>query len=366
MKIRAFRPELASVVADAARAIPLRPPLPVLNCVRITATDDGQVEVVGYDFDVCLRATLTADVLEAGQVLVPGRVLAGMLAGMPDGTIDLVHDGARLALTMPRMRGGLRTVAADNYPALPAKPPTVGTLPVDELARVLGKVIVAARPLIGLEWSGAVQLIATADRLTVTATDRHTIGIAGTAWDGPAEPMTVEVSGKALGDALRTMTGDVSLCIGDTGFGVLGASREFTSRRLATEYPGLLTFVDRLPESTTRILMRADELADTMARGARVVTEDRKPVSLTATPGEGLTYLADAEGESDVAGDLDVEEITGEPVTFGVNPQYLAGAVKPLGSSLIELGVRGPRKPVSVTNPETPGDIHLVQPIVLK
>lgn len=365
MKIRAFRPELASCVADAARALPTRPPLPVLNCVRITATGDGQVEIVGYDFDVYLRATMTADVIEPGQVLVPGRALAGMLAAMPDGTVDITHDGSRLTLTMPRVRGGLRTVAVDNYPELPAPPPVVGTLPAAELARVLSKVAISARPVMGKEFSGAVLLTAAADRLTIEATDRYTVAIAGTGWEGPAEPVTAAVSGKALGDGLRAMAGDVSVCIGGNGVGLLGQSRAFISRKLDIDFPRCQALADRLGEPTTRIILRADELADAMARAARVATENRKPVRLAANPEVGLAYDADSEGDSDVAGDLDVERMTGDSVVFAVNPQYMADALKPLGSALVELGVRGPRRAVSVTSPDIPGDIHLIQPIVL-
>jgi DNA polymerase-3 subunit beta len=366
LHFRAFQATLAGAVADAARATPTRASIPVLNSVRITATDAGRVEVVGFDYDVCIRATLTADVKEAGQALVPGRALAGFLGGMPDGTVDVALDDARLAVTMPRVRYGLRTIAADDYPGLPDIPPVVGTLPAAELARVLGKVLPAARSVAGQEWSGALQLVATTDRLTIAATDRYTVAVASARWDdGPAEPVTVEVGGKALGDALRAMTGDVSVCVGDGGFGLVGAERTFTSRRLAIDYPRCMAIVERIGEPSTTVLLPADELADAMVRSARVVTGDRKPVRLSISADEGLTYDASSDGEDDVAGDLDVESIDGDPVVLGVNPTYLADALKPLGSSVVELGARGPKKAFTVTSPDAPGDIHIIQPIFL-
>lgn len=366
LHFRAFRADLAAAVGDAARAIPTRAPIPVLNSVRVTATDDGHVEVVGFDFDVCIRATLTADVKEPGQVLVPGRALAGFLAGMPDGTVDVELDEVRLAVTMPRVRYGLRTIAAEDYPALPDIPPVVGTLPADELARVLGKVAAAARPVAGQEWSGALQLAASADRLTIAATDRYTVAVASATWeDGPAVTLTIEVSGKALADALRAMTGDVSVCVGERGFGLLGVERTFTSRRLAIDYPRCQAIVERIGQPATRVVLPADELADAMARSARVVTGDRKPVRLTISADEGFAYDAASDEQDDVAGDVDVESIYGDPVVLGVNPAYLADALKPLGSSLVELGARGAKKAFTVTSPDAPGDIHIIQPIFL-
>lgn len=366
LHFRAPRSALAAAVADAARATPARPSLPVLNSVLITATDDGHIGVVGFDFDVCIRARLTADVKDAGDVLVPGRALAGFLAGMPEGTVDVELDGARLAVTMPRVRYGLRTVAPEDYPALPGIPPAVGILSADELSRVLGKVLAAARPVAGQEWSGALQLTATADRLTVAATDRYTVAVASTPWeDGPPEPTTIEVGGKALGDALRAMAGDVSVRIGEDGFGLRTAERTFTSRRLAIDYPRCQTIVERIGEPTTTALLPADEMADAMARSARVVNDERRPVRLTIDADKGLVYDAASDGQDDVAGEVDVESIAGEPVVLGVNPQYLADALKPLGSSLVELGARGPRKAFTVTSPDAPGDVHIIQPIFL-
>jgi DNA polymerase-3 subunit beta len=283
---------------------------------------------------------------------------------MPDGTVDVALDGSRLAVTMPRVRGGLRIVAADHYPDLPTPPAAVGTLPFDVLAGVLAKAAVSARPVMGKEFSGAVQLTATTDRLTLSATDRYTVANAGTDWDGPAEPVSATVTAKALGDGLRAMTGDVDVCISDTGIGLISPARAFVSRRIDVDFPRCDVMAERLPEPTTTVLMRADELAAAMTSAARIVAEDRKPARLTVT-GDGLSYDADAQEDSDVAGDLDVEQVTGDPVVLGVNPQYLADALKPLGSGLVELGIRGPKRALTVTSPDHPGDIHLIQPIFL-
>lgn len=365
LRFRAFRAGLAAAVADAARALPTRPAVPLLNTLRVTASEDGYVEVVGYDFDVCITATLGVDVVEPGQVLVPGRTFAAFLAGMPDGTIDVEEVGAQLQVKMPRVRYGLNTAAVEDYPGLPSTPPPAGVIDADDLGRLLAKASVAARPVVGLGWSGVVQLVCSAEQLTMAATDRYTVAVATTPWNGPAETATVEVTGKALADALRGMTGDVSVCIDATGIGVVGSERTFISRRIATEYPTWPAVVDHLPEPTTRVLVHADELAAAMARGSRVVSEERHPVRLTVSKEGRLTYDAHAEGKSQLDGEIDVEQITGDPVVLGVNPAYLAEALKPLGTSVVELGIRGPLKGLTVTSPDAPGDVHIIQPVRL-
>lgn len=364
MRFRCFQSSLAAAAVDAARAMPARPAAPVLNAMRITASEDGQVELVGYDFDVCIRAVTTADVIEPGQVLVPGRPFAAFLAGMPDGMVGVEEVGARLQLKMPHVRFGLNTMSVEDYPGLPETPTEVGTIPAADLSRALGKILPSARPLLGTSWSGAVQLTATADQLTLTATDRYTVAVTSTPWKGICEePVTAEVSAKALSDALRGMSGDVSVRIDVTGIGVVGPERTFTSRRLDVDYPQCREFVERLPEPATRVMVRADDLLAAMTQAARVVAEERNPVRLTISPDEGLSYDAHAEGKSQLDGDIEVEQITGPPIVLAVNPAYLCDALKAFAGSLVEIGARGPLKALSITSPDAPGDIHAIQPI---
>lgn len=367
MRFRCFQPSLTAAAVDAARALPSRPSVPVLNAMRITASEDGQVELVGYDFDVCIRAVTTADVIEPGQLLVPGRPFAAFLAGLPDGMVGVEEVGARLQMKMPHVRFGLNTMTVDDYPGLPKTPTEVGVIAADDLARVLGKILPSARQLLGTSWSGAVHLDGTADRLTLTATDRYTVAVASAPWKGVDEdPVTADVSGKPLSDALRGMSGDVSVRVDATGIGLVGDERAFTSRRLDVDFPQCREFVEHLPEPATRVVVRADDLLAAMTQAARVVSEERNPVRLTISPDEGLSYDAHAEGKSQLDGDIEVEQVTGPPIVLGVNPVYLSDALKAFGGSLVELGARGPVKALSITSPDAPGDIHAIQPIKLQ
>lgn len=366
LRFRAERAALAAAIADAGRALPARPVSAVLNTLRLTASD-GEVEVVGYDYDVCIRATVPAVVEEPGVALAPGRALAASLAALPHGDIAVEQIDSRLQLWMPRVRYGLTTLPSEDYPALPTLPAAIGTFDAETLARAVAKAAVAARPVAGLDFSGAVHLDAGPEQLVIAATDRYTIATAAVAWQvgGPAEPVEALVSARALTDALKGMTGEVSLCVDDTGIAVVGAERALMSRRLDVEFPLLRTFVERMPPPATRVRLHADQFAAAMSAAARVVAANRTPVRLTVSPDDGLAYAAADEGQSDLTGEAVVLDVSGDAVTVGVNPLYLSDALKVLGSVEVELHIRGDRKALSVVDPSCPDDIYVIQPIKL-
>lgn len=368
MKFRATRADLASAVADAARALPSRPAMPTLNAVRVTASaDDGEVEIVGFDFDVCVRATLPAVVIEGGVTLVRGRVFADSLAAMPHGEVSVEQVDARLEVKMPKVRYGLRTIAPEDYPALPATPPALGTFDVALLTAALARASVAARPVIGLAFTGAVHLAASPAGLVLSATDRYTVASVTVEWQdgGPEDPVEAVVSAKGLADALKGMTGEVTLCIDDGGIAVLGAERSMSSRKLEFEFPPCEAIIVRLAEPTTRLQVRADHLAEAMSRAARVVARNRAPVRLAVSKDEGLTYDAASDDNDEVTGEVAVAELEGDPIVVGVNPVYLADALKAAGPDVVEIGFRGSKKPLTVTSPARPGDVHVVMPVSL-
>src|SRR2546430_1908821 len=71
VKFRCERDTLAEAVATAQRTVASRTgALPVLQDLRITASDDG-LELVGSDLEITNRVQVPADVEEAGVAVVP-------------------------------------------------------------------------------------------------------------------------------------------------------------------------------------------------------------------------------------------------------------------------------------------------------
>ena len=90
---RVDRDVLAEAVAWTARSLPVRPSVPVLAGMRLEVTEDEQLKLSGFDYEVSAQVTLEHQTGEAGVVLVSGRLLAEITRALPAQPVEFVVDG---------------------------------------------------------------------------------------------------------------------------------------------------------------------------------------------------------------------------------------------------------------------------------
>ncbi len=144
MKFRVERDVLAEAVTWVARGLPARPPVPVLAGVLVEASEEGSLTLSAFDYEVSAKITVPADVAEAGQVLVLGRLLADISRNLPNKPIDIATDGTKLNVTCGSSRFSLREMPVADYPTLPAAPQVSGTIAGDVFTQAVAQVSVAA------------------------------------------------------------------------------------------------------------------------------------------------------------------------------------------------------------------------------
>ena len=128
MKFSVDRDVLADAVAWTARAVPARPPVPVLAGVRIDASADGTVMLSSFDYEVSARGQFAAQVESEGSVLVSGRLLREIANALPHKPVEFVLEGTKVSVTCGASRFTLATMPVDQYPALPEMPSQSGTV----------------------------------------------------------------------------------------------------------------------------------------------------------------------------------------------------------------------------------------------
>src|SRR5690625_6909124 len=130
MKFTVERDVLSEAVTWTARTLPQRPPVPVLSGIVIEAAADGALTLSSFDYDVSSRREITADVEEAGKVIVSGRLLSDISKALPDRPVQFDLDGTKVILTCGASRFTLLTMPVDEYPALPQMPEPSGKIAV--------------------------------------------------------------------------------------------------------------------------------------------------------------------------------------------------------------------------------------------
>jgi DNA polymerase-3 subunit beta len=352
VKFRVERGVLADAVTWAARALPSRPPVPVLAGLLIQADEDGTLHLSSFDYEVSARIKVAAEVSDPGTVLVSGRLLADISRSLPDKPVDVAVDGARVSLSCGSSRFTLLTMPVEEYPQLPPMPDGSGTIAGDVFTEAVSQVTIAASKDETLPILTGVRMEIDGERLTLMATDRYRLAMRTLNW----RPSSPEISSVALVRA-RTLSevskalgaaGDVALALSDKeeteliGFEVGG--RRTTSLLVDGEYPKVRALFPA--ESPIHAVVETQALIEAVRRVA-LVAERNTPVRLTFAD-DSLTLEAGA-GEDAQASEALANTLTGEALSIAFNPHFLIDGLSALNAPFARLSFTQPQKPAVLT-----------------
>ncbi len=379
MKFRCERDDLLDAVQFASRAISNRATLPVLSGLRFEAKDDGVVVVAATDLELTMETSFKAGVDEPGRAIVPGRLFGEMSRSLGAGQVSVFGGDAEVEIGSGRGHFRVKSLAADDYPALPLEDKAVSgaelsiDVPAHDLSVALSQVVRAAsgdesrQVLTGVLWE------VEAGSLTLAATDSYRLAVRSLQVNGgPTELKRVVVPARTLSElarALQGVAGSVKTVVrdnlvafsiprsGEAGSGagesVIGSrfiEGEFPNYRqlIPQGYPNALT-VDRdaLLEVTKRVgLLAQNNLPVKLSLGAELEVSAHTP-----DVGEGQEVL-DAEYE-------------GESFVIAFNPQFLYDGASAVQGEKLVLEAGDGLKPAILHADTDAGFTYLLMPVRL-
>ncbi|WP_062382713.1 DNA polymerase III subunit beta [Demequina iriomotensis] len=357
MKFTVERDVLADAVAWTSRAVPARPPVPVLAGVRITADTEGLVRLASFDYEVSARGEFPADVEDAGEVLVSGRLLREIANALPHKPVQLSLEGTKVTVTCGASRFTLATMPVDQYPSLPELPETSGTIDGSTLQQAVAQVTSAASRDETLPILTGVRVEIEGSHISLLATDRYRLALRELEWTPSQTDISAValVRAKTLSDTAKSLgAGEVTVALSSgQGMDLIGfeaGGLVTTSLLMDGDYPQVRRlFPESSPITAT---VRTQDLIDATRRVA-LVAERNSSVRLAFAEGE---VTLDA-GQSDdaQASEALTAHLHGEPITVAFNPQYLLDGLSALGSDFVQLGFTQETKPVEFVGLSEPG-----------
>lgn len=356
MKFRVERDVLAEAVTWAARTLPARPPAPVLAGVRIEADPVGVLRLSTFDYEVSARSEIPAEVAEAGEVLVSGRLLAEISRALPNRPVDVVLEGTKVNVTCGSSRFSLLTMPVEDYPALPTMPQVVGVISGDELTEAVAQVSVAASKDDTLPLLTGVRAELEGSTITLLATDRYRLALRELPWR-PAHTDISEVAlvrARTLSEVAKSLgsSGDVSVAL-STGAGVdlIGfeaGGRHTTSQLTDGDYPP----VRRLfPDETPIHAVVATSALIEASKRVSLVAERNTPIRLSFS--DGQVVLNAGQGDDAQASEAIEALLVGEDISVAFNPTFLLDGLGALGTDFVRLSFTHPNKPVEFTGQDS-------------
>ena len=356
MKFRVERDVLADAVAWTARTLPTRPSVPVLAGILLDVgeVDDRQrVRLSGFDYEVSTQVSIDVDIEEAGQTLVPGRLLAEITRNLPPQTVEIATDGPKVVVTCGSAKFTLNTMPVEDYPSLPEMPGVSGTIGSDVFAAAVSQVAIAAGRDDTLPMLTGVRVEIEGETITLASTDRYRLAVRELAWK-PGNPdlsAVALVPAKTLHDTAKSLTSgaevSIALSDGDSGEGMMGfegGGRRTTTRLLDGEFPKYRAL---LPDTfnTVAEVGRA-EFVEAVKR-VSLVAERNTPLRLAFS--QGALVLEAGAGEDAQAVETLEADLDGEDIQIAFNSGYLLDGLGAIGTDVARLHFTTSTKPAILT-----------------
>ena len=357
MKFTVDRDVLADAVVWTSRALPARPPVPVLAGVRITAEATGEVTLASFDYEVSARGQFAADVDMAGDVLVSGRLLKEIANALPHKPVNFELDGTKVSVTCGASRFTLATMPVDQYPALPELPAHSGTIDGGEFQRAVAQVSVAASKDETLPILTGIRVEIEGSNISLLATDRYRLALRELSWKpSVADTSTVAlVRSRTLADTAKALgAGDVTVALSSgQGVDLIGfeaAGLTTTSLLMDGDYPQVRRLFPE--ESPITAVVKTTELIEATRR-VSLVAERNSSVRLAFLEGE-VTLDAGQSDDAQASEALECQ-LEGDEITVAFNPQYLLDGLSALSTEYVRLGFTQETKPVEFVGLTEPG-----------
>ena len=361
MKIRMERDVMAEAVAWAARSLPSRPSVPILAGLLIKADAKG-VTMSSFDYETSAQVQVEAQVIDEGEALVSGKLLAEIARSLPNRPVDFTSDATRVELVCGSARFTLQLLPVSEYPQLPEMPTAAGVVDSDDFARAINQVVVAAGRDELLPVFTGVRLEIDNDVISLLATDRYRMALKELTWtpaSSSAEGAAL-VPARVLSEAARSMSSGeqitVALSNAEAGEGLIGLEgsgsggvRQLTTRLLGGEFPKVRHLMDIHPTVTVRC--KTEEIIASVKR-VSLVAERNSPLRMLI--GDEQIALEAASGDQAQASEAvpaQVENVAGGELALtaaGFNPHYLADALNTIDSPYVHVSFTAAGKPCLV------------------
>jgi len=348
MKFTVEQSALTDGVNWVSRSLSTRPIKTELLGIFINATNN-EVFLSASDLETASKSHFTADVKEAGKVLVPGKLLAEISRSLPNKPITFVLEGSRVLVTSGSAKFTLPTLSVDEYPTLPELPDATGVIASDTFATAVAQVAIAAGRDDSLPTLTGVHVEINEDTLTFAATDRYRLAVREIQWQpsAPNTSTTALLRARTIADAAKSLTGskEVSLSFApntsnDRLTGFAGGGKTMTSRMLDGTFPPYRHLLPQ--EVTTTALIEVATLLDSVRRVA-LVTDKTIPLRLDFN-NNTLSLEAGAGEEAQATEAIEIL-LTGEPIAIAFNPTFLADGLSAVGTKFVQISFTGANKP---------------------
>ncbi len=121
MKLICNKIQLLDIINTVQKAIAPKSAMPILECIKIDASGDGNVVITGNNLDLCIEYNTKCEVLEGGTIALASKMFGEIVRRLPDGdvTVNVNEENNITKIKCGASEFNIQGMNANEYPAVP-------------------------------------------------------------------------------------------------------------------------------------------------------------------------------------------------------------------------------------------------------
>ena len=241
----------------------------ILQNIKITAHENGILELVATDLEIGLTSTVSVDVKEPGTCTVNGRDLYDLISRMPDEMIEISENNdLQIVITNQKKTSKYKLLGlqSSDYPQLPVSDFSSSIkLFLQKLNSMINKNYYIVSPEMKFNLGGALMTVSE-DKIEMAATDGHRLAYSYYENNsGISDLLEFIISRKTLLELLKIGSeGELGFSYDKNNLFFKYKNRILSSRIIDQKFPNYKAVI---PEKTTfKTVVNTDDLLQTLRR----------------------------------------------------------------------------------------------------
>lgn len=373
MKIIFEKEKLLEIINTVQKAVAVKSVMPILECIKVEAFEDGTVVITGNNLDLCLEYKSECIVNEPGDIAISSKMFGEIIRRFPEGDVHITvnFDNNIMNLKCGSSEFNIQGLDANEYPEIPEVEESYKfSITQEKLKRMIRKTIFATAANEGRKpiLTGSLFEINTGV-LTVAATDGFRIAKVDSTVDSSLKNIKFVIPGLTLREIMKVLEDiddNVEIVTSQRYVKFCFDNYTIVSRLLEGEYVNYKPIFNT-PNSIV-VNVNTREFADSIERAALIINDttlqknEKMPVRLlisndvidiTCTTSKGKIY------------DTVSADKMGEDIEIGFNHKFLLEALRNCEDENIRLELSNPRAACFIKPTENNDYIYMLLPVRL-
>ena len=373
MKIIFEKEKLLDIINTVQKAVAVKSVMPILECIKVEAFEDGTVDITGNNLDLCLEYKSECIVNEPGDIAISSKMFGEIIRRFPEGDVHITvnFDNNIMNLKCGSSEFNIQGLDANEYPEIPEVEESYKfSITQEKLKRMIRKTIFATAANEGRKpiLTGSLFEINTGV-LTVAATDGFRIAKVDSTVDSSLKNIKFVIPGLTLREIMKVLEDiddNVEIVTSQRYVKFCFDNYTIVSRLLEGEYVNYKPIFNT-PNSIV-VNVNTREFADSIERAALIINDttlqknEKMPVRLlisndvidiTCTTSKGKIY------------DTVSADKMGEDIEIGFNHKFLLEALRNCEDENIRLELSNPRAACFIKPTENNDYIYMLLPVRL-